>query len=312
MAFDTCEVYGDCDWAKLSLEQKLNHLIIDDGTGCPTLKTSATLTSGSGDDFELRSSTYKANTAGTGYSIGDFIKRVDIINVTTEVIGIALWFNETTGLALAGAPTQAHLDPWTEPVSIADGCIVSLGAKADAAATTDAGTFSLIALFKRLLEKLTAGINVGGFSKNITPTITTTSTPYSIGDCVGGVFTLTGAARNVSITTLLQSIHVKDASNQKQPFTILIFNANPTGATTTDNAAFAYGADFSKQIGIINVVATDYTTIDGKASAPLSGLGRVYTPNGSKDLFAVIIAQGTPTYGANSTSLMVTYGLLQD
>lgn len=38
---------------------------------------------------------------------------------------------------------------------IADGDNVALGAKADAAATTDAGTFSLIALFKRLLQKLT-------------------------------------------------------------------------------------------------------------------------------------------------------------
>lgn len=37
-----------------------------------------------------------------------------------------------------------------------------IGAPADAAATTDAGTFSLISLFKRLLEKATAGFGVTG------------------------------------------------------------------------------------------------------------------------------------------------------
>lgn len=40
-------------------------------------------------------------------------------------------------------------------VTIADGDDAALGAKADASATTDTGTFSLIGLFKRLLEKIT-------------------------------------------------------------------------------------------------------------------------------------------------------------
>lgn len=42
-----------------------------------------------------------------------------------------------------------------------DGSNAALGAKADAAASSDAGTFSLIALVKRLLEKLTAGLTIG-------------------------------------------------------------------------------------------------------------------------------------------------------
>jgi hypothetical protein len=40
-------------------------------------------------------------------------------------------------------------------MSIADGADITQGAKGDAAATTDTGTFSLIALFKRLLQKFT-------------------------------------------------------------------------------------------------------------------------------------------------------------
>jgi hypothetical protein len=160
--------------------------------------------------------------------------------------------------------------------------------------------------------------SVGGKSINVTPTITTSATLYTTGDCVGGVLTLTDAARIDGKQTILQSLHIKDASNQKVPLTILIFESNPTGGTgftATDNAAFSYGSDtatYAKQIGKINVVAGDYETIDSKATAVISGLGRIYTPVGSNDLFAVIITTGGPTYGANATSLYATFGFLQD
>lgn len=44
--------------------------------------------------------------------------------------------------------------PGSSSVQIADGADAAIGAKADTAATSDTGTFSLIALFKRLLQKL--------------------------------------------------------------------------------------------------------------------------------------------------------------
>ena len=53
-------------------------------------------------------------------------------------------------------------------VESADGADASLGAKADSAATTDTGTFSLIALVKRLLSRLTSG----DFAIKIFPTST--------------------------------------------------------------------------------------------------------------------------------------------
>jgi hypothetical protein len=46
--------------------------------------------------------------------------------------------------------------------TIADGADVTQGAKADSAAATDTGTFSIVALLKRLLQKLTAGVPVSG------------------------------------------------------------------------------------------------------------------------------------------------------
>lgn len=52
-------------------------------------------------------------------------------------------------------------------ITIADGDNASLGAKADAFATTDTGTFSLIALFKRLLQGVTTiGTNTAASATN--------------------------------------------------------------------------------------------------------------------------------------------------
>lgn len=52
---------------------------------------------------------------------------------------------------------------------IADGDHVALGAKADASATSDTGTFSLIALTKRLLERLKAGSQTNANSVSVAP-----------------------------------------------------------------------------------------------------------------------------------------------
>jgi len=35
----TCATFGDCEFHKLSVDQKFNLLIVDDGNGCPAFKT---------------------------------------------------------------------------------------------------------------------------------------------------------------------------------------------------------------------------------------------------------------------------------
>ncbi len=70
-----------------------------------------------GVDYEMRTTPYKANKNGVGYSTNDFISRVDIINAATGVIVSTLWFNQTTGLAIA-APPIADLDPYIPPSSV--------------------------------------------------------------------------------------------------------------------------------------------------------------------------------------------------
>jgi len=154
---------------------------------------------------------------------------------------------------------------------------------------------------------------IGGKSVDVTPEIPTTAGAYTAADCVGGLLQLSDVMTKTNGTAILKSIQVKDNANQKQPLTILLFNSQPTGATTTDNSAFAYGStSFPKQIAKFNILATDYETIDSKATADLDTFGKVLTASGSLNLWAVIITTGTPTYAANSTTLFVTFGFLQD
>lgn len=92
---------------------------------------------------------------------------------TVPMQGIAL---PASGGAVAGGtssnplrtdPTGTTAQPVTDnggslTTDVPDGSDAALGAKADSAASSDTGTFSLIALFKRLLEKITAGLTVVG------------------------------------------------------------------------------------------------------------------------------------------------------
>lgn len=57
----------------------------------------------------------------------------------------------------AGASTEAKQDIGNTSLSNID---TAIGAKSDAVASSDTGTFSLIALIKRLLDKLTSIISV--------------------------------------------------------------------------------------------------------------------------------------------------------
>jgi hypothetical protein len=98
---------------------------------------------------------------GTG---GDTLRDKDRAGIKTQIVGLDIGIGSgtetlmTVGQAAMAAsiPVVIASNQSAVPVSVADGANVTLGAQADAAATTDTGTFSLLALFKRLLSRLTA------------------------------------------------------------------------------------------------------------------------------------------------------------
>jgi hypothetical protein len=154
---------------------------------------------------------------------------------------------------------------------------------------------------------------VGGNSTSIslTPTITASSA-YGSSDCIGGKLTLANAMRVSGGTGLLQSIQVIDKSNNKSALVILLFNADPTSATITDKTAFAYSTDTSKQIRAIQVVNSDYVTINGVATADISvGSKVIKTASGTTLYAAVVLNASTPTF-ASASDFTISFGILRD
>lgn len=181
---------------------------------------------------------------------------------------------DTIAAAIAGGKMKA---------TSADGDDAALGAKADAAATTDAGTFSLIALFKRLLERVTTLVKAPGqaamaashpvviasdqtavavktgqivVSQEITRPSDTTA--YVINDVVGptggaavGVLTDFFSANGASGFIAKVELETDQAANAT-PFRIYFFHTAPTAIA--DNAAFALlYADVAKRIGYVDI-----------------------------------------------------------
>jgi hypothetical protein len=163
-------------------------------------------------------------------------------------------------------------------------------------------------------RKLTAGITTGGKSLLIKSPITTSAGAYSSGDCVGTIQQLKDVVTVVNGTAILKSIQVKDTAAQSAALTILIFDSLPLGATTTDNSAFVWGSGtaFTQEIAKINIAATDYESIDSKSIYDSDAFSQVLKTNGGLDLYYVVITTGTPTYAANSTTLSINFGFLQD
>jgi len=142
---------------------------------------------------------------------------------------------------------------------------------------------------------------------SVTPTISA-SPDYSAGDAIGGKQTLTAAVLVSGGVCVLDSLIVVDKANQSPQFDVLIFDADPSASTITDNSAFVFSTDISKLIARIPVVTADWQSIDSTALASKGNLGITLQASGSTSLFAAIVARGA--YNANSTGdLILKYGL---
>lgn len=161
--------------------------------------------------------------------------------------------------------------------------------------------------------------SVGGFTKSITVAPTVTAAAYSAGNLIGGKLTLAGATRNMTDgggtnTGVIQSLVLSDKANQKAAIDVVIFNADPTNTTFSDHAAVALNvADLPKVVGIIPILASDYSSLAAatNAVACVRNVGLGFSIPTGTSLWACLIARGTPTYSSTS-DLALTAILAQD
>ena len=153
---------------------------------------------------------------------------------------------------------------------------------------------------------------VGGNSTGVKVALTVSTSPaYTAGDSIGGKITIANALRAAGHNVVLQNVHILDRANQKPTGSILIFDADPSAATLTDNAAFVYSTDDLKQIARIPVASSDWATINSKATASLPNLGRVLTAASGTTLYAAFVTDSTPTFAATS-DVQIVFGFLRD
>lgn len=226
--------------------------------------------------------------------------------------------NDTSG---GGLRLKVDLDgssvTVSENIAQVNGQTVNVGTGAASTGTlrVTTSTDSTIGTVTQITNALPSGENhlgaIGGNTFTLSVTQTTNASAYEAGDSVGGKITITNAMRVSGGTGVLQSIHLIDTSNQKAALDILIFDSDPSSATITDDTAFVYSTDISKQIARIPVTAADYTTINSIATVSLGGLSRIVQASGSRNLYAAIVLSGAPTY-ASTSAVRVVFGILQD
>jgi predicted naringenin-chalcone synthase len=129
--------------------------------------------------------------------------------------------------------------------------------------------------------------DVKGKTVVVTPAITAGA--YSASDNIGGKMTLTGAMWSDGGAAVLVSVLVTDKANIKAPMQLVIFDADPTAATLTDNAA-------------------DWITIGSMGFASVSLVRAIEGAAGSTNLWAAAMVTGTPTF-VSVADLTFKFGL---
>jgi hypothetical protein len=137
----------------------------------------------------------------------------------------------------------------------------------------------------------------------VTPTLDTSA--YATGDRMGTVMTLSNVALENGGEVTLDGIGITDVNVQSAAFDILFFNASPT-LISADNAAISLlDSEMSgKGVGWQAIVAGDYTAAASSSIAYKGDLNKpLKAAAGTKNLYALLVSRGSPTYAASSLAL---------
>ncbi len=233
-----------------------------------------------------------------------------------------------SGAMVAGSQVDGHsatLGLTTAPAAAA-------GTVEDATARTGIGLFKGIKnLLKLINDKLVTGTVIGDVnvaaitagethigevatpSKQIQVTPTITAGAYSIGDVIGGIQTLTAAARVNATCTTLDTLTIRDKAMQDADIKLWFFDQNPTSGSYDDNDALDIDdADLAFCLGCLRMLSSDYDDASDNSIATLRNQGLKMTPTGgTNDLYAIAEIETADSY-ASTSDLTFVYEFSQD
>lgn len=203
-----------------------------------------------------------------------------------------------------------------------DACALPIGAATAAkqpalgtagTASTDVITVQGIASAVAIPIVANAGENfvgaIGGKSFDVTVTPTVTSGAYSAGDIVGGLIeVVAGRVANGTVTLQSVGIHLKAAVTST--LTVIIFSADPSSTTKTDNAAYSLNvADVFKVRSVVTgFVLTDHGTPN---TYGVHSLNRILTTDANRKFYALIL-DGTGFTLTSTSDLQIHFTGYQD
>jgi hypothetical protein len=142
--------------------------------------------------------------------------------------------------------------------------------------------------------------------KHITVTPTITAGAYTANDNVGGLMKFKDPALRGQCTIV--GIALGDAAKQDASTDLVIFSANPSNSTFTDNGAQAIAdADLPLIIHVENL--TSYDDFSNNSVATVSSI--TTKVDFTEGIYAALVTRGTPTYAA-ITDLDITISVVYD
>lgn len=151
-------------------------------------------------------------------------------------------------------------------------------------------------------------------SKVVYEALTVDTNAYTANDLVGGLITLTidEQAANRPCTGRIGQVHFHDRGTNEAALVLVLFTADPSSSTQTDNSAFSV-ADGDLQYWIDTWASGSYNSVsaasNGVASADPDTSAGGYAAYHSDDckIYGLMYTTGTPTYAASDLSLTVEF-----
>ena len=134
---------------------------------------------------------------------------------------------------------------------------------------------------------------------------------YATGDVIGGKMTIPNAVLMDGGSGILQSIIACSKADLTVDMDVIIFSADPSGTTFTENGAIAVAtADVAKVLGVVTL--TTRSDLGTPVVAALRNIGMpVESASTSRSLFACAVMRGAFTPGTTS-DLTFRFGISQD
>jgi hypothetical protein len=155
--------------------------------------------------------------------------------------------------------------------------------------------------------------NFNPFNALVKVPLTTSTSSYLGGYCVGGLQTLANALRSPALTGRLNSIQLGIKSTQSATFSAYIFDALPANSSFADRSVPSISTlDVSRVIAGPIVLSSPASGLGSSGTFLLAGNLNVGLMAASTTLYAILIISALLTTFGSASDLQVTYGISQD